>query len=87
MRLKLTVQFDSDSESVMADIELFCAVQTYFKAMGFNAPPQPNQNCSFNRKNIFYILTEVLMCSAFQQRDFYFSKQNRPTNTLSAFMC
>lgn len=46
----------------MAPIPLFRAVQKDFDALGLYAPPQRNQSCQFNRKNTFYILTEVEMC-------------------------
>lgn len=39
----------------MAGIKLFGAVQRNFKALGIYAPSQPNQICSLNRKNGFYI--------------------------------
>lgn len=29
--------------------------------MGFYAPPQPNQMCELNCKNLFYILTQIVM--------------------------
>lgn len=39
----------------MVALNLFCSVRKYFEALGFYAPPQPNQNCELNRKNLFYI--------------------------------
>lgn len=41
--------------SIMPTTKIFRAVQKYFKALGFYPPPQPNQTCEFNRKNVFYI--------------------------------
>lgn len=39
----------------MVAIKLFRSVQKYFEALGFHAPPQPNQNCKLNHKNGYYI--------------------------------
>lgn len=40
--------------TIMAKIKLFIAVQRYLEAMGFYAPSQPNQICTFNRRNSFH---------------------------------
>lgn len=39
----------------MVAIKLFRSVRKYFDALGFHAPPQPNQNCELNLKNGYYI--------------------------------
>lgn len=46
----------------MVAIKLFRGVQTYFKMLGFYPPSQPNQMCSFNRRNGFYFVTVSGMC-------------------------
>lgn len=46
----------------MAAIKLFSALHKYFNEMGFHAPPQPNQACSFNAINLFYMIYVILMC-------------------------
>lgn len=43
----------------MAAIKLFGASQNFFKTLGFYAPPQLNQSCTFNRRNGFYFSAEI----------------------------
>lgn len=45
----------------MAAIKLFYSIRENFQAIGFHAPPTPDQNCTFNGKNVFYIFSQVGM--------------------------
>lgn len=58
----VVIYFKHRTLVMMNKIKLFLVAQNYFEAMGFYASPsQPNQICSLNRKNLYYILVPAII--------------------------